>query len=58
MNDIPEWLTKCNQCKHAYKTKDDAETIYCRCRNGECHPEPYKKGNDKHSNKVKNSQNE
>jgi hypothetical protein len=34
--DMPEWLQKCLSCVHAYYRQDDADMIYCRCRNGNC----------------------
>ena len=34
-------LEKCMMCKHVYQRKDDADTIYCRCRKG-CRYEEYK----------------
>lgn len=30
------WAQKCITCKHCYTTKDDDETLKCRCRTG-CH---------------------
>lgn len=48
--DMPEWLQKCLLCVHSYYKQDDADMIYCRCRNGKCN---YKeKANAKQSNKV------
>lgn len=43
-NDMPEWLKKCLSCTHSYHRQDDADTIYCRCKNGECH---YQKKDDR-----------
>ena len=34
--DKEDWLTKCLNCNHSYYRKDDADTLYCRCRNGKC----------------------
>lgn len=49
-NNISDWLQKCLSCVHSYYRQDDVDTIYCRCRNGNCN---YKeKNNDKQSNKV------
>ena len=31
-----DWLEKCLKCQHSYHKNDDADTIYCRCRNGQC----------------------
>lgn len=42
-NSLPDWLTICLSCKHCYQKEDDAEMVYCRCKNGECH---YKKERD------------
>lgn len=39
-NNLPDWLTICLSCEHCYKKEDDADMVYCRCKNGECH---YKK---------------
>ena len=39
-NSLPDWLKICLSCKHCYQKEDDAEMVYCRCKNGECH---YKK---------------
>lgn len=48
--DIPEWLQKCLSCVHSYYKQDDADMIYCRCRNGKCN---YKeKTNVEQNNKV------
>lgn len=33
---VPEWTEKCLKCVHCYLKKDDADTIYCRCRFGQC----------------------
>lgn len=33
---MEEWLEKCLSCKHSYHRNDDADIIYCRCRNGKC----------------------
>lgn len=35
-NSEEDWLEKCLECQHIYRKKDDAETVYCRCRNGKC----------------------
>ena len=53
-NDMPEWLQKCLSCKHSYYKKDEADMIYCRCRNGECNYKPDKTEpkNNEQSNKV------
>lgn len=41
---IPEWLDKCMTCKHCYTTRDTGDLEYkCRCRDGKCHYEKYKK---------------
>ncbi len=42
--DMPEWLQKCLSCTHSYHKDDDADTIYCRCRNGACNYKPTKSG--------------
>lgn len=48
--DMPEWLQKCLLYVHSYYKQDDADMIYCRCRNGKCN---YKeKANAKQSNKA------
>lgn len=31
---MEQWVEKCMQCAHSYYRQDDAETLYCRCRNG------------------------
>lgn len=36
-----DWLEKCMSCKHVYQRKDDADTVYCRCRKG-CRYEEFK----------------
>ena len=41
-DNLVEWLTQCLSCKHSYTKQDDAETVYCRCKNGKCNYE--KKG--------------
>lgn len=53
-NNMPEWVQKCLSCKHSYYKKDDAEMIYCRCRNGKCNYKPDKTElkNNEQSNKV------
>ena len=33
---VPEWMEKCLKCVHCYLKKDDSDTIYCRCRFGQC----------------------
>lgn len=33
---IPEWLKKCMECTHAYKTIDNDNEWKCRLRSGEC----------------------
>lgn len=43
MSNTEEWVKKCLSCKHCYRRKDDADTLYCRCRNGQCRYEEYKK---------------
>lgn len=35
------WVEKCLTCKHAYRTKADADELRCRCRKG-CNYQPYK----------------
>ena len=35
-----DWYEKCVLCRHCYRRKDDAETVYCRLRKGECHFSP------------------
>ena len=52
-NNIPEWLQKCLSCIHSYYRKNDADTIYCRCRNGKCNFK--EKKDSKQSNKVQTS---
>lgn len=42
MGYVDDWLEKCRTCSHVYQRKDDADTVYCRCRTG-CHYEPYEK---------------
>ena len=39
--DVTDALEKCTTCKHVYRRKDDADTIYCRRREG-CKYEEYK----------------
>ena len=34
-------LEKCYTCKHVYQRVNDAEMLYCRCRNG-CRYEEFK----------------
>lgn len=41
-DEMPEWLKRCMTCQHAYKRKDDDETMYCRKRNGKCEYKKYK----------------
>ena len=54
--DIPEWLQKCLTCVHSYYRQDDADTIYCRCRNGNCNYKESKgKTNSKQNNKIQTS---
>lgn len=33
---MEDWMNKCLTCTHCYTKKDDADTLYCRCRGGEC----------------------
>lgn len=35
-----EWVEKCMSCKHVYRRKDDADTLYCICCKG-CRYEKY-----------------
>ncbi|SDY29681.1 hypothetical protein SAMN04488579_12434 [Eubacterium barkeri] len=35
------WVYKCLECKHSYKRKNDAETMYCRLRKPGCRFEPW-----------------
>ena len=30
------WLELCEDCKHAYKRKDDDDTMWCRLRKRKC----------------------
>lgn len=41
-DEMPDWLKKCMICSHAYYKQTDADTIYCRCRNGKCNFKEYK----------------
>lgn len=41
-DEMPDWLKKCMRCSHAYYKQTDADTIYCRCRNGKCNFKEYK----------------
>ena len=50
--DMPEWLQKCLSCIHSYHKQDDADMIYCRCRNGNCN---YKEKAVKRSKAIKKS---
>ncbi len=50
-SDMPEWLQKCLSCVHSYRGQDDADTIYCRCRNGACNYKP--KANEVNENDKK-----
>ena len=43
-NEDENWMEKCMSCAHCYIRKDDADTLYCRCRNG-CHYKEYKPKN-------------
>lgn len=45
--EMPDWLKKCLTCAHSYRRQNDAETIYCRCRHGQCHYKPCKPAHDK-----------
>ena len=38
--ELDDVLEKCMMCKHVYRRKDDADTLYCRCRKG-CRYEPH-----------------
>jgi hypothetical protein len=29
---IEDWVKVCRQCTHCYTTKDDPDTLKCRCR--------------------------
>lgn len=40
---MAEWLQKCLSCLHSYHKQEDAETLYCRCRNGICNYKPAQK---------------
>ncbi len=40
-DDSPEWLKKCMKCVHSYYRKNDADTLYCRCRKGKCNFKEY-----------------
>lgn len=31
-----QWLEWCLECKHAYRKKNDADTLWCRLRKRKC----------------------
>ena len=41
-----DWYKKCLKCQHSYRKNNDADIIYCRCRNGKCN---FKKVEDKNN---------
>ena len=36
-----EWVNKCLSCTHCYRKRNDADYLYCRCKNG-CNYKPKK----------------
>ena len=43
MEEKEDWIEKCLKCQHSYRRNNDADTIYCRCRGGECNFKEVKK---------------
>ena len=41
-----QWLEWCLDCKHAYKKKNDADTLWCRLRKRKCPHLAERKDND------------
>ena len=35
-----DWIDRCLKCRHSYFKKADADTMYCRCKNGKCDFKP------------------